>query len=361
MRTIATWVPKVDFAVLDDRIVPVRDVQRPIESLFGIDRTECNVWGFDQFGLLNRFVSRSILGDLETADSMGSKIVGDHGTTDRIRPVASRENLQPTVFRASGIQTGHETFCTDSRNKDTPLKSVVDPFPISPVGCEHLPIAIKVDAPWIDKSADHDFQAFGLGVESPDASAVEAFDAPRRFDVGVNVDRLVHVDPTVMAPSQGVEQVVGVLGTESCQNDFLFVGHKVAVGVPEIQQLVAVDHVGTGLIAIVGREHSGRDQKPVGKDDGPIGLTILVGVFKDDDFVIRRLTRLDLWIGLARGDPKPAVVIKVHVDGLGHRRIPCIKFRFPTFVDHEGGFLHLCIRNRDIFELSLSQCSDVEG
>ena len=155
--------------------------------------------------------------------------------------------------------------------------------------------------------------------------------------------------------------MVRVLGTESCQNDFLFVGHKVPVGVPEIQQLVAVDHVGTGLIAVVGREHSSRDQKSVGKDDGPIGLTILVGVFKDNNFVVGGLTRLDLWIGLARGDPKPAVVVKVHVDGLGHRRIPCIKFRLPTFVDHEGGFFYLCIRNRNVFEFSLSQCSDVEG
>ena len=82
MGAIAAWISEIDFAVLDDRVVPVGNIQRTIETLFRIDRTESHVRGFNQFGLLNRFVTGSIFGDFKAADAVCSEVVGNHRAAD---------------------------------------------------------------------------------------------------------------------------------------------------------------------------------------------------------------------------------------------------------------------------------------
>ena len=49
------------------------------------------------------------------------------------------------------------------------------------------------------------------------------------------------------------------------------------------------------------------------------------------------------------------MVVEVHVDRLGHRRIPCEEFGFPAIVDDEGRFFNFGIWYRDVLEFTLGK------
>lgn len=68
-----------------------------------------------------------------------------------------------------------------------------------------------------------------------------------RLDVGVRVNRLVHVEVPVITPAQRVEIVMGVLGTEARQSDRAAVGLAVAIGVFQMQKLMTGRHVASAL------------------------------------------------------------------------------------------------------------------
>jgi hypothetical protein len=71
----------------------------------------------------------------------------------------------------------------------------------------------------------------------------------------------------------------------------------------------------------VARLDAGGDQEAVGEHGGLVGLAVAGGVFEDDDLVVGLLAGLDLRVGLARGDPEPALRVEVHLDRLGQQRV----------------------------------------
>ena len=96
---------------------------------------------------------------------------------------------------------------------------VVDALAAGAVGDERLAAAVEVMAPRVPQAAGEDLELQRLGPELPDAAAVQPAHAVRRFDVAVDVDRLVEVQHAVRAPAERVDDVVRVLGAEAGQDD----------------------------------------------------------------------------------------------------------------------------------------------
>ena len=78
LNVVAARVPEVDFSVLNDRVVPVGDINGAVRALPHVHGPERDVRRFDDFGFLPGNIARPALADHKTADAMGAEIVGDH-------------------------------------------------------------------------------------------------------------------------------------------------------------------------------------------------------------------------------------------------------------------------------------------
>src|SRR5688572_10939092 len=98
------------------------------------------------------------------------------------------------MLGAAGIQSFEAAL--DARRGDVlrPADDRVDPFAVGAVGREFLAEAIELIAPGIHEAIADDLQVKRVRLQAPDAAAVESLYAEGRFDVAVDVDRLVHVE-----------------------------------------------------------------------------------------------------------------------------------------------------------------------
>ena len=78
-----------------------------------------------------------------------------------------------------------------------------------------------------------------------------------------------------------------------------------------------------------------RHQQTFGKHRVLVGAAVLVGVFQDHDAIIRSVTRLDVGVSRAGGNPGPPACIPVEVDRIGDHRILGEKIDFETIRDGE--------------------------
>ena len=172
-------------------------------------------------------------------------------------------------------------------------------------------------SPRVDQAARENLQFQGFGAELPDAAAAEPANAVRRFQVAVDVDRLVEIQHAVRTPAQGVNHVVGVLGAEAREDDPAPVRLAARLARGQVEQVGAIDHVD----APVARLQPGRDEQAVRENSGLVGLAGAGRVFEDDDLVVLPLARLDLWVRLAARDPEAASRVEIHLNGLGEQRV----------------------------------------
>ena len=77
VRAVTPLVAEVDLAMLDDRVVPIGDVDRPIRSHLHIDGAERHPLRVDQFGQFFTGEARSLLREPEAADAIGTEVVRD--------------------------------------------------------------------------------------------------------------------------------------------------------------------------------------------------------------------------------------------------------------------------------------------
>src|SRR4051812_34516480 len=77
MLVVTARVPEIDFAMLDDRVRPVRDVERTIRSEFYVDWPEGYVGCAHQLSQLPRGIAGTLLFNGKAHDAMGAKIAGD--------------------------------------------------------------------------------------------------------------------------------------------------------------------------------------------------------------------------------------------------------------------------------------------
>src|SRR5207302_10009129 len=88
-------ISEIDLAVLDDRVVPVGNVDGPVGPHLDVHRPEGGVVGLDQFGLLARGVARAVLPQDEAANPVAAEVVGQDVAAPARGQVPAAEDLGP--------------------------------------------------------------------------------------------------------------------------------------------------------------------------------------------------------------------------------------------------------------------------
>src|SRR6516225_5730487 len=213
--------------------------------------------------------------------------------------MAAGKDFQAAMLGAAGVQTGEDVGFADRPNVIGIGNQVVDAFTKSAIGREGLSPAIEVMTPGIDKAADEDTQLHGLRPEAPNTAAAQAADAVRGFDMAVNVDGLVEIQHAVGAPAQGVQDMVGILGTETGEDHTALQRLAGSLGRLQMNELGAIGDVGA---AVAGFD-SGGDKQPIGEDGDFVRFTFALGILQDDNFVVGLLARNNLGIDFTACHP----------------------------------------------------------
>ena len=156
------------------------------------------------------------------------------------------------------------------------------------------------------------------------------------FGLGVVEDGFAEKKVSTGSPGEIVEGVVRILTTEAGKDDFTVVHFTVAIGISEMGE---VGFFGAENTTIPIKDKREGDVKIIGPGGAFVGLTILVGVLKNDNFITRFLARVNVRIGDGGGDPKAAVFVPAHLDGAGHFREVFLGSKaidFETWIDFEG-------------------------
>ena len=124
---------------------------------------------------------------------------------------------------------------------------------------------------------------------------------------------LAHVDAAAVIDVEGRDGVVRVVGIEAVEEILRDVGPIIAIRIFEQQQKRLLREIDT-----LRRElEADRHVEPVGKHGLLVGPAVAVGVFVDQQLVIRLgIARLVVGIARQRGDPQPAPVVEPHLAGV---------------------------------------------
>ena len=96
--------------------------------------------------------------------------------------------------------------------------------------------------------------------------------------------------------------------------------------------------VGCWMFSPVGSEirlHPRRDQQPIREHRALVRLPVAIGVFEDEDLVVRRLAGRDLRVKRRGADPEAALGIPVHLGRLFEERILGPELDLIAFLDGE--------------------------
>ena len=146
---------------------------------------------------------------------MGAKVVGEQRALPGVGQMPAVDDFQSAIFGAAWVQAGQDPVGSLGGDERRAGKDIVDALAAGAVGGKRLSPAVEGVPPGIDQPAGEDFQLERFGAELPDAAGREPAHAPGRFEMAVDVDRLVEVEQSVGTPAEGVQQVVGVFGAES--------------------------------------------------------------------------------------------------------------------------------------------------
>ena len=202
---VAARVAEIDLAVLDDRVVPVGDVDRAVRPLLDVDGAEGGVRRFDDIGHEPGRVARAGRREGEPADAVRAEVAGDEAALPVVGEMASRDDLEAAILGAAGIESLERAGRAGGGVVGCAGEADVDALAARTVGLERLAEAVEVVAPRVPHAAREDLEPPGVGAELPHAARVEPADAIRRFDVAVDVHRLVHVQVAVVPPAQRVK------------------------------------------------------------------------------------------------------------------------------------------------------------
>ena len=314
---VAARVAEIHFAVLDDRIAPVRNVERAVGAELHVDGPERDVRAAQEFVLLGR-VARALLDDLEAHHAVRAEVERHGVALPLFREALALDQFQPAELRIrAGTHAADDApraFVSEERRL---RKIPVESGAARAVGLKFLAEVVPHMAPAVDEALHRHAEFHRVRAQRERAAAVQPHHAVRRLGVRVDVNGLVHVELPVRSPAQRVQDVMRVLGAESAQHHAPLIRDAVAVGVLEVQQLGALPDVA----AAVARLDAGGNQQAVGEHGGLVRDAVAVGVFEDEDFVVLRLARLDLRIDGRTGDPEPPARVPIHGDGLGEQRV----------------------------------------
>ena len=337
---VAARVAEVDFAVVDDRVGPVGDVDRAIGAHLQGDRAEGYVARADDVGQFLGHVTRLRSGvgaeviEAEADDAMGAEVA-----RDRVALPVGAEQRALHELEAAELRIGSRADAADEAagafggREGCAGEGPVHAGAVGAGGQERLAGEVFLLAPGVDEALRVDFETFGVRVIGESYARVGADEAPRGLEVRVDVDRLVEVETAIDAPMQRVDDVVGIFGAEAAQDDATFREHAVIVGLREVEELGAGADVDAAEVI---RRDAGRDEQTVRDDTGDVGHAVTVRVFQEDDLVVaggrtelggvaghlrREVLGIDLRVGVGSRDPEAAGGVPVHMDGLFEQRI----------------------------------------
>ena len=113
-----------------------------------------------------------------------------------------------------------------------------------------------------------------------------------RFEMAVDINRLVEIELPIATPMQGMQNVMRVFGPEAGEDHPPFIGFAIPVRVTEEKELRALPHIDPSIA----RLDAGRDQQAFGKDRRTVHLPVIVRIFEDQHLVFRFLAGPDLGI-----------------------------------------------------------------
>ena len=308
---VAAVVAEVDFAVLDDRVAPIGEVERAVGPELPVEGTEAGIGGAHHVGHLAGDVGGALVGGFEAHDAVGAEIGGDEVALPVGGEVGAVDDLEAGEFRVvAGADAGELAAGGGEGEVGRAGDGPAHALETGAVGDEGLAVGIELVAPGIDPAAVANLQLLVARVEAEDAAGGEAGDAVGRLGVGAGVNGLGEIEAAVGAPARAVDVVVGVLGAEAAEDDAALIGLAVAIGIAEVEELGALRDVDA---AVAGRD-AGGNEETVGEDGGFVGAAGAGGVFEDDDLVGGGRAGLDLRINFGAGDPEAAGWVEVHVD-----------------------------------------------
>ena len=338
---VAAWITEIDFTMIDDRIGPVRDIQAAIRSHGERDGSEGRIVGAgdiglslrDVAGLWRRLVRREV-GEVKPHDAMGAEVVGDGAALPFRAKERAIHELETAELRIrAGADAADETAGTFARWQHGTGEAPAHAIAIRTRSEESLAIEIFLLAPAVHEALGVDFQTLGVWIISKSHAAVGPHEAPRGLDVGVDVNRLLEIEPTINAPMQAVDDVMRVLRAETTEHDATLAEQTIRAGLAELKQLRARAHKAASPIV---RRDTTRDEQLVRDDARDIGHAIAIRVFEQDDAVIAgrgaklgavafhlrtQVIRVHLRVSVRRGDPQASGGIPVHAHGFFQQRI----------------------------------------
>ena len=173
---------------------------------------------------------------------------------------------------------------------------------------------VETHAPSVVGGACHPFDFGTVGSESKKCLAkFERVSVVFGFSVKT---RIAHAapNPVVEAVVQIARPRVGVARAEATEQDFLFVGFVVAVGVFQEKQVRGLAH----NQATVGKHHARRNTQPVGKVREFIGFAVVVGIFTNQNVVAAARVFALIRVIFCNEYVKPPALVPTHGDGVLH-------------------------------------------
>ena len=362
VHMVATRITEIHLAVLDDRVVPVRDVDRAVRAHLHIDRAEGAVRARQQVRQLFRDVAAPARRQRKAVHAIPAEVIQHKRPLPLRRPVRVLHDVQTALLRLTGAQAVHDALRARRRRKHAAREDEIDALAPRAIAGKALAPAIEFKTPRIDQAlADH-LRAARLRAEFPHAAAHQPPHAIRRLHVAVDVDRLQKVQHSLRSPAHRVQQVVRVLRAEAAQQDRALVRLQIPVRILQKEHLRRVRHIQTAIT----RRQRRRDVQPVREGRRFVCLAIAIRVLQHHHEVLGLLARLDVRIRRARHHPQPALRVPVHLHRLLDHRLRGKQVHLQPLRHHKRLQLRLRVRIRQIRDrgrlggLSQSACKKRE-
>ncbi len=310
---IAIGVAKAGLVVADDRVVPIAEVQGAVRAELDIDRAEAAVGRCDERLGVFEAEAGAVLVDGHRPDAVVEVAADDEASLPVAGEMGSADDFAAAHLAAAaggpdvGGLGGFRVFDHAGHRVDDD-RVVAGEF-------EGFAAIGEDEAPWVlgvGGVAVKPFEAQRARIEPPDAGLVELHDAEGGLDAGVGMQSLAEPEFAARRPGERIDILVVVAGAESAQDDLALVGTPVAVGVAEEEEFGAVAEVTPA--AVGERFDAGGNHQAVGEDSRLVTAAVAIGVFEDENLVVRFLARFDLRVDGAADDPEAAAGVESHLD-----------------------------------------------
>ena len=180
---------------------------------------------------------------------MSAEVIGDGAALPFRAKERAVHELETAELRIrAGADAADETAGTFARWQHGTGEAPADAIAIRTRGEERLAIEIFLLAPAVHEALGVDFQTLGVWIISKSHAAVCPHQAPWGFDVRVDVNRLLKIEPTINAPMEAMDNVMRVLGAESTEHDAALAEQTIRAGLAELKQFRAGAHKASALI-----------------------------------------------------------------------------------------------------------------